>query len=113
VESRSRDRLLPRERRKRHGKAEAVVEPEPREIRAEAGLQRRDPEIRAQRETQGIADRRALDRGDDRRMGSEQPQRLLVQRSRLPGRVAAGGGTEVGARAEMLTLGAEDDRAAP
>ena len=50
----------------RRGQAEARMEAEPREVRAEARLRTGDAEVRHHREPEPAADRRAMDRADDR-----------------------------------------------
>jgi DNA-binding transcriptional ArsR family regulator/MFS family permease len=105
--------LLTDERGERHGEAEALVEAEPREIRAEARLGRRDPEVRHQRQAEPPAHGRALHGGDHRRARLEEPHGLVVQMpSGGPGRGPAVPPAEIRARAEVLALGAEHDRAA-
>ena len=58
--------LLPDHRGQRHRDAEALVEAEPGEVAAEAGLGRGDAEVGREREAEPAADGRALHRGDDR-----------------------------------------------
>ena len=110
VEEVGRD-LLAHESREGHGEAEAVVEAEPGEVRAEARLGAGDAEARHERQPEPAADGRALDCGDDRGARGEQAHGLVVE---VPPRVVfvrARAPAEVGARAEVTPLGGEHDGA--
>ena len=101
--------LLADDRRQRHRDPESLVEAEAGEVAREAGLGRRHPEVGRERETEAAADRRALHRGDGRHRGAGDPCGLRVEVARVIDHVGA---AEVGARAEVLALGAEHDHPA-
>ena len=86
--------------------AEALVEAELGEVAGEAGLGRRDPEVGGERQAEATTHCGALHRGDDGLAVGEEARRLLVERGGGVEQVAA---LEVGAGAEVLALGAEDD----
>ena len=96
--------LLPDDRRQRHRDAEALVEAEPGEVAAEAGLGRGDAEVGRQREPEPAAHGRTLHRGDDRLVVGEEACRLLVEARGAVEEVAA---AQIGAGAEVLALRAE------
>ena len=76
----------------RLGQAEARMEAEPREVRDEARLRTGHAKVRHHRKPEPAADRRAVNRADDRLLGAEQPHRLHVEVSdrRASPRPAAG-----------------------
>src|SRR5215475_4332122 len=95
---------------------------EPGEVRAEARLRTGDAEIRHHREPEPAADRRTMNRADDRLLGAEQPHRLDVEmadpalRQLFVGPAAirreAAAVAEIGAGAERLALRCQHHRAA-
>ena len=93
------------------------MKPEPVEIGAEPRLLTSHPEIADQGKAEPAADCGAMDRGDNRLSGAEQPDRLFVQVT--PGSTAAaladGAGIhafrEIGAGAKRASLGGKNDGA--
>ena len=104
---------------KRHRQTEAGVKAEFGEIRGEPRLGAGDAEIRRHREPEAAADGRAMDGGDDRLPGAEDPHGLDIEMAdlaearcrigflarllRLPRRIV-----EIGAGAERLALRGEN-----
>ena len=98
----------------RDAQRESLVETQQGEVGDEPGRRVGDPEVGGAGQAEPTADGRALHGGDDRDPDVEQLHRAAVQAVRradpVGGEVAAG--AEVGARAEVLALRGEHDRAA-
>ena len=96
------------------------MESEPREVRAEARLRAGHAEVRHQREPEPAADRRAVNRADDRFPEPEQTDRLYIEVSDrlrllagpLSRAVERAAIAEIRARAKRLALGRQHDGAA-
>ena len=96
------------------------MESEPREVRAEARLRAGHAEVRHQREPEPAANRRPVDRADDRFPEPEQTDRLYIKVSDrlrllagpLPRAVERAAIAEIRARAKRLALGCQHDGAA-
>ena len=101
--------LLPDHAREGDGEAEAGVEAELREVRREPRLGGGDPEVGGEGEAETAADRRALDRGDDRQRLLEQPDGDVVQVRSTVAADAPGRAAEVRTRTEVLALAAQHD----
>ncbi len=89
---------------------------EPGEIGGKPRFRASDAKIRDHRQTQAAADRRTLDRGDDRLLDAEKAKRLIIE---MLGRAAgfrrgAGVGPvgEIGTGAKHLSFGGKHQRAA-
>ena len=66
------------EQRQRHRDPETVMDPQPREVGAEARVSTGHAKVGRQRHPQTAADGRSLDRGHHRKGAGEQPHRMLV-----------------------------------
>src|SRR4051794_17091370 len=93
---------------------------EPREVRREPRLRTGDAEVRHHRKAKPATHRRAMDRADDRLLGTEEAHGLHVERLHgvrlftrpLAGLVERRAIAEIRAGAEGFTLGGEYDRSA-
>ncbi len=108
--------MLPDEGRERDRKTEDVVVAEAGEIGRQPGLRAADAEVRQAGQPEAGADRRTLQCSHDRCQRADEARRLDVHLVRsVPGTCVVGGGVggtapDVRSRAEVLALGAEQDR---
>ena len=102
--------------RQRCRQSEAGMKTEPGKIGGKPRFRAGDAEIRDHREPEAAADRRPLDRGDDRLLGAEKTQRLLIEvlrRARCFRRGAGGRPvSKIGAGAEHFSFGSKHQCAA-